>query len=274
MAGIYWRNGCAYLSWVEGTRQHRRSLGKVTETAAENARVAKEQELSANGAARLTFAAWAVEYAVWHSQQYPDTYPRVEGILRVHLIPEFGRLLLADIPPAVVEAYKVRRLQAVAPATVRKELQTFHALMRRAVDLGQIPRDPTASVAAPQDLTSRPPRWFTPDELARIYAAELAIPPCTTLEDAQLHRIYRWTWSLLANTGLRRGEAQHLKWADVGADALTIRSEPDARTKSGRWRSVPLSPGARDALDNLPRVQETVLPVMAPCSLSRASAAP
>lgn len=272
MAGIYWRNGCAYLSWVEGPRQHRRSLGKVTEAAAEIARVAKEQELAAQGAAGLTFADWAVEYAQWHSQQYPDTYPRVEGILRVHLIPGFGRLLLGEIPPAVVEDYKARRLQTAAPATVRKEVQTLHALIRRAVALGRIPRDTTASVAAPQDLTSRPPRWFSADELATIYAVELAIAPFTTDEDAEWHRIYRWTWGLMANTGLRRGEAQHLEWGDIGADALTIRSEQQARTKSGRWRSVPLSPGAREALSHFPKSTRTILPTIAPWSLSRAFA--
>lgn len=270
MAGIYWRNGRAYLSWVEGKRQHRISLGEVTPAAAEIARVAKEQELAAQGAAGLTFADWAVEYAIWHAQQYPDTYPRVEGILRVHLIPTFGRLLMSEIPPAVVEDYKARRLRTAAAATVRKEVQTLHALIRRAVSMGRIPRDTMASVTAPQDLTSRPPRWFTAEELATIYAVELAVTACTTAEDAEWHRIYRWTWGLMANTGLRRAEAQHLEWADIGADAITVRSEQDARTKSGRWRSVPLSPGAREALSHFPRSHRTILPPIAPWSLSRA----
>ncbi len=79
-------------------------------------------------------------------------------------------------------------------------------------------------------------------------------------------------WRLLANTGLRRTEAQQLRWSDVKADNIEVVSRAGARTKSGKSRTIPLSGGAVAALDAL-REQtgdsDYVLPPMAQQSLSR-----
>jgi integrase len=176
---------------------------------------------------------------------------------------------------ALIDAYKERRLAAAAAGTVIKELRTLQALLNHAVAMDLIPRNPIAKVRAPRDLVSRPPRWYTREELARIYAVELEIQPSTEPADAARHQRYRWAWQLLANTGLRRGEALHLDWRDVGRDELSIRSEPGARTKSGHWRVIPLTRGARQALAALdpPCTRRgLILPPVEPSSLSRAFA--
>lgn len=276
MAGKYKRGNTWTLSWVEDGRQIRRSLGQVTETEAEAARLAREGVLAPHPVAGQTFAAWAERYAEWHASEYPDSYYRVEQILRSHLIPAFGPIALMGIDRAMVEAYKSRRLQTATPGTVVKELRTLQAAMNAAVAWDVIPRNPVAKVRAPRDLTSRPPRWYTREELALIYACELEIPGCTTAVDAELHRRYRWTWQLLCNTGLRRTEALQLQWRDVGREEIGIRSEEGARTKSGRWRSIPLSTGARQSIEALqPAARQLVghvLPQVAATSLSRAFA--
>lgn len=75
----------------------------------------------------------------------------------------------------------------------------------------------------------------------------------------------------MANTGLRRYEALMLRkeWELLG-QRLRILSTEGARTKSARWREVPISPGAREALDRLASDRELILPQVAPPSLSRA----
>jgi len=140
------------------------------------------------------FADWAIRYAEWHSQEYPDSYFRVEQILRTHLIPAFGNMALMAIRREDVERYKHGRLAAGAlPGTVTKELRTLQACLNHAEQWDVIPRNPIHGVKPPRDLASKPPRWFTREELARIYAVELEVPKCTTQNDAELHRRYRWS---------------------------------------------------------------------------------
>lgn len=43
MAGKYLRGASWYITWVEGSRQVRQCLGRVTEAEAETARIAREQ---------------------------------------------------------------------------------------------------------------------------------------------------------------------------------------------------------------------------------------
>jgi integrase len=274
MAGKYQRGRQWYLSWVEDGRQVRRSLGAVTEAEAEAARVARESSLGVIAAAGPAFGAWAARYATWHSHEYPDSYYRVEQILRCHLIPAFGACPLMALTRTQVEDYKARRLQAAAAGTVVKELRTLQACLNAAVAWDLIQRNPIAKVKPPRDLASRPPRWYSREELALIYAAELTIPACTTAADGELHRRYRWGWQLFANTGLRRTEGLQLQWRDVGREEIGIRSEEGARTKSGHWRSIPISRGAGEALEALSPPDNPklgyVLPQVAQTSLSRA----
>ncbi len=106
----------------------------------------------------------------------------------------------------------------------------------------------------------------------------------------QLQRLYSYfiynghhaIWKLLANTVLRRTEALNLCWRDVRDGRLWIESiyddenRPHARTKSSRWRSIPINQSAQWALDYLKeritRTSECVLPQIAKHSLSRAFA--
>jgi integrase len=236
MAGKYRRGETWTLTWIESGRQVRRSLGRITE--AETARVAKEQALGHVAISGPAFATWAAQYADWHSQEYPESYFRVEQILRQHLIPALRHTPVLTIGREQIEDYKRLQLTDAKANTVIKEIRTLQACLNHAVNLGIIPHNPVARVKAPRDLTSRPPRWYSREELTALYAATLDLLPR-----------YRWSWQLLANTSMRRAEALHLQWRNVGKQEIGIRSEEDARTKSGKWRAIPISNGAREALD-------------------------
>lgn len=106
MAGKHQRGRNWYLSWYQSGQLHRQSIGPVTEAEAEAARLAKERALIATAAAGPAFCDWAVTYATWHSAEYPDSYPRVEGIIRCHLLPVFRDTPIAAITRAQVESYK------------------------------------------------------------------------------------------------------------------------------------------------------------------------
>lgn len=267
------RPGYWLLRWVEGGKRRVRSLGRVTAAEAEAARIAQERQLTdVKGAAGPTLTDWAVEYGQWRAVEYPDSWYSVESILRCHLLPGLGSLPIGAITRREVESYKHGRLAAgAAPGTVTKELRVLLACLRHAVSLEVIPAHRVTGVKAPQDLRSKPPRWLTREELQAVYRVELEPRKSQNSDDKALHIRYRWTWQLLANTGLRRAEALALRWQDVGKDEIRVLSEPGARTKSRKWRIVPVTPGAAAALEEL-RGEELVVPGVASTSLSRAFA--
>ena len=275
MAGKYQRGGCGTLLDRGGGARSAAPSARLPRPKPRRRGSHARPSVGVVAAAGPIFADWAGRYALWHSQEYPDSYYRVEQILRVHLIPTFGRSPLMALDRRQVETYKARRLALAAAGTVVKELRTLQACINAAVDWDLIPRNPIAKVRAPRDLSSRPPRWYSREELALIYAAEAVIPVCTTGADADLHRRYRWAWQLLANTGLRRGEGLQLQWRDVGREEIGVRSEDGARTKSGHWRAIPIGLGAGEALEALVAVSSkarlgTSCPRSPPTSLSRA----
>lgn len=260
MATIYWRGNRAYLNWSQGGEQHRRSLGRISPHDAEIQRNAKELELTTGRKlfiAAAVFDAHLERYLTWHRIEYPDSHYRVAQIARQHLGVFCGRSL-SQITGLDVEAWKAERITHVSRESVAKELRTLHAVFEKAIEWKEIGENPAQYVEAPKNLNSAPIHWYTKPELQRLYKC-----------------LHGQTWRLLANTGLRRTEAMHLVWdhVDVKRGELSVISSEAQRTKSGRWRQIPLSDNALLALRALRREVGTsahVLPRIAAESLSRA----
>jgi site-specific recombinase XerD len=260
MATIYPRGERWYLNWSEGGRQHRKSLGRITEHEADLRRKAKEVEL---GTGKRIFIASALfddhleRYLTWHRAEFPDSHFRVAQIAAQHFGDFRGRAL-AQIDSPLIERWKAARMSIVSRESVAKELRTLKAVFHKAVQWGEMDANPALHVEAPRALESEPIVWYSKPQLAKLYRMHHGI-----------------TWRLLANTGLRRTEAQQLKWhqVDLRRRSLDVISSAEARTKSGRWRQVPLSDGAVAALKVLKKragKSDFVLPRITAESLSRA----
>lgn len=259
MATIYWRGRSAYLNWSQGGQQHRDSLGRLSPHEAEIRRQAKELELSTG---RRLFVASAVfddhlaRYLIWHRSEYPDSHYRVKQIADQHF-DAFRRRGLSQITGVDVEQWKAARLLKVSRESVAKELRTLHAVFEKAIEWKEIGENPAQYVDAPQNLNSEPMHWYTRPQLAKLYKCR-----------------HGATWRLMANTGLRRTEAMQLRWEHVDFKSGHVRalSSQEARTKSGRWRQIPMSDAARTTLKALRRRRAGpyVLPRITAESLSRA----
>lgn len=254
MATIYWRGDRAYLNWREHGERQRKSLGRVTPQQAKRARQVKEFELATGErvAQETPFMLIATSYLSWHEQTYPHSHERIRGIIEQYLVPHFSE----EVSETAWEDY--RQSRQCAPATLLKEFRTLQAILNWALKRRLIPHNPLLAIAAPRVLHSRPVAFYTA---------------------AQLDTLYQWSpyhhaiWRLMANTGLRRAEAQHLRWPHVHDGFVWIESREGERTKSGKWRKVPLTKGATLALKILGyRKTETVLPATTPESLTRAFA--
>lgn len=270
MATTYARGDRWYLNWSNQGRQFRKSLGRITADEAEKFRKAKDYELATG---RKIFYASALfddhlqRYLDWHAIQFRDSHFRVKQISE-QFLGDFTGKALSQITTGDIERWKSQRMTRVgvnrlgksavmSSETAAKELRTLKAILNKAVEWGEIERSPAKSVKAPKNLRSAPIHWYTKANLAKIYRGSP----------------YAAIWRLMANTGLRRGEAQQLRWVDVKKDHLQVLSTEDERTKSGKWRQVPLSASGLAALKTLKRKtgkSDYVLPHMTAPSLSRA----
>ena len=66
---------------------------------------------------------------------------------------------------------------------------------------------------------------------------------------------------MLAETGMRVGEAQHLTWGDIdfANGPIHIRAKDGWRPKTVAWRAVPMTSAVREQLDALSRRSKWVL---------------
>lgn len=273
MATIRWRGkkkDRAQLNWSEGGVAQRISLGRITPREAETRRKTKEIELETGEPITLPsirFVDHRTEYLRWHSLEYPDSHFRVEQIL-MQCCEDFEPKALSQIRRRDVEHWKAERMNRVgwnrqkeeaqvSRGTAGKEFRTVKALFTKAVEWERLKKSPFDDVPEPKELNSRPPHWYRKHELALLY------------DRTQ----YGDTWKLMANAGLRREEALQLRPEHVQGTVLHVLSTQNARTKSGRWRQVPLSDSALDALSRLLAANEAsgrVIPHVTGPSLSRA----
>ena len=269
MATITARRGYHILNWTDPQtkKRKRRSLGKVgtiPKRDLDDILRIKEYELS-TGAKLLNvhrrpapcFAEFVTAYLLWHQAEYPDSNYRVAQIVDDHLIEHFGKTPLNLITKEQAEAYKSKRRFKVSASSVVKEMRVLQAIVNRAVELEIVEKNPIRSVKAPKVLESKPHLWYTVEELAKLYAVATK---------------WKAVWKLLANSGLRRGEAQILRWLWVTDKTIRVLSTGEERTKDGEWREIPITKGAAEALAALKRVGTHVLPKVAKESLSRAFA--
>jgi integrase len=267
VAKVYAQNGYWILDYTDAQGRHRPSLGKVGVLSERDARrIEKQKQLEESLGYQMLapraapiFRVWASDYLDWHRHEYPDSHFRVRQLVEHHLIPKFGDDPIDSLAPKDVERFKVERLEKVARETVVKEVRTLKAILNRAVELSVISDNPIKVVGEPRSRNSRPPPFYSVDQLLAIYSA--SVEPW-----------HAPAWRLYVNTGMRRTEGLILKTDWIRDGKLYIVSTDEERTKAGVWRSVPVNDAAKNALEALKPFYNGgyVLPRVCPESLSRA----
>jgi integrase len=248
------------LQWSDATGHHRKSLGKISKTAADIARREKELELKTGRRYRttgVTFTAFSLDYLEWYAVQWPSSYKRVKIIIEQQLEPEFGPRDIDAIGPLDVTKFIMRRSSEVKQGTVTKEVRCLLAMLNRAKEWRIVTEHGLEFYSAPQERSDKAPTFYTQLELKCLYWASYA---------------HEWTWKLYVNTGMRRNEGLNLKLANIKADAIMVESLEDSPTKSRKWREVPLNDAALAAIEVLREraPKPYLLPRIRPPSLTRA----
>jgi integrase len=249
--------------WV-GKKRIRRSL-KTDEysLAIERARDIT-LELKRGRPAGATFAELVPKYLAWardtkaayRSERYQ--VPVIERWFEAHGAPR-----LADVTPYLIEQFRMEvcarnRLTTKKPAgSSRANANRYCALLRvmfnRARDWGLYDGpNPTQKVRFYPDRPEM--RVLTDEEKAAVVAAAVRI---RTEADPRspIQRVIPDFLEFLFSTGLRRSEALHLRWHDVGDSTASVLG------KGHKWRKVPLNSAARAIVERQPRVSAFVFDV-------------
>lgn len=101
-------------------------------------------------AGKMAFAAWSERWTTGLSHLKVSTRERYLGILRVHILPRWGRRQLASITHGDVASW-VAELSAhgLAPGSVRQVHRVFCLILESAVRDGKIARNPAQRVPLP-----------------------------------------------------------------------------------------------------------------------------
>jgi integrase len=194
--------------------------------------------------AKATVAAWLRQWrdtTLAADSRKETTRELYRSICRTHLEPApFGTIPLDRVRPSDIDRLIVTlREKKLADATVQRIFTVLRVALAAAVRDGLIARNPAVSVKQPS-VARTEARHLSPAEVSKLL---------TAAESSRYHRLL----TLIAVTGLRKGEALALRWSDVDLDAgqLHVRGTlsrvkgelkvTEPKTAKSR-RTLPLSP--------------------------------
>jgi len=197
--------------------------------------------------ARLTVSAFLADW-LDHSVRprcRPATVASYEGIVRLYLNPELGRLPLARLGPEHVQAMLARlgTRPNLSPTTVRYVYAVLRIALGRAAKQGKVIRN-VATLVDPPRKAER--------EIRPLSAAQVR----TFLDSVRGDRLEA-LYVAAVGTGMRQGELLGLRWVDVNLDAGTLRVEHSLQ-RGTRTLAAPKTQRARRMLQLAPFVADAL----------------
>jgi integrase len=179
----------------------------------------------------------------------PKTLVKYNGVLnRLQKLTECRKVrTMAGIDLRFVDAYRKQRTEeGSAPKTIFNETMIVRQLVNFAKSRRLLTSDPLAGLKLREPKPAPQPCW-TQDEVNQILATA--------------NPAHRDAFTILADTGLRIGELQHLTWDDVDYtnNVLHVRPKEGWKPKTGDQRAVPMSLRVRSLLERLPHRSTWVL---------------
>lgn len=190
----------------------------------------------------MKFELFVKEHYLPHAHVKKRSWDLDQRILRLHILPRFGRCRLDKIRRADVIAWQGElRGRGLAPASCNRVFVLFKTVLNCAMQWGAMPqdKDPCRGVR-PFTVKGTKERYLTPEEARRLLQA---LDACSKKRSAQAIR-------LLLFTGARKSEILGARWehVDMARRLLTV-----PLSKSGKARHIPLSDDAVRVLRAIPR---------------------
>jgi integrase len=248
------------IRWYEGKARRKRSGFKSRTDAAEAlARVRaglSDGTLIEKRRARISLDKAASEWLKLHSKPNLRSHDDNEERYRRHVKPYLGGVPLSAVSPGRIlelRAKLQRKTRTIgkgeeavqrhlANRTINLTMALVRSILRFAVANGHILAAPTDRIGRGKlmlavEKSKLAPPIGTAEEVGRLLEAVRQIG-----EETHRPGLYG-LFATLVYTGLRRGEACGLRWADVDLQRrlIMVRRSYDEHTKSGKERLVPVS---------------------------------
>lgn len=241
-----YKRGTSWYSdfWHEGKR-FRKSWGPLSRSVAREKEASWKREIRSGKYAqrlrRITFDTLAEKYL----EQYAKVNKKPSTVLRNlrswdQLKPHFGGRMISAITADLAEQYKRIRLEAGAkPATVNRDIDFLRSTIKKGVEWGYLTINPLLTVKHLKEDNEK--MWA-------LTAAEedKLLTECDKIH--QRRKYLRELVELALNTGMRLGELQGLKKANVH---LRERYVTVTGTKNNENRNVPLNNRALEIVRKL-----------------------
>lgn len=222
---------CIYRSEVIGTVQEYRTKKRAQERFDEILREVNTNSYKPRPTAPFAEFATKWEKAVVVNFK-PSTQMTVRSHIRKYLVPAFGKVMLKDFEPELVQRF-LSGLK-VSPKTVRNIHVTLQGMFKSARAWRYISTDPLAGVVLPRRARSSA-HFFTLEEVRRIVGAA-----------SEPYKTFYW---LAAETGMRASELCGLRTSDLDLEANQVtvrqsawRGKVQSPKTENAYRTIPLSP--------------------------------
>lgn len=182
----------------------------------------------------------------------PTTYDDYRQTITGHVIPELGQIGLTELKPIHIQHYQSEKLKSgrkdgeggLSNTTVQKHHRIISRALKQAVKLELIKSNPCNAISAP---TRNKP------EIETLSMQE--IREMLAIIDEKNEWLYCFV-TIVAFTGIRRGEALGLKWKDIDGNRLKIRRA--AAAKTGEGTILKQMPKNKSSMRNI-EIGETVI---------------
>lgn len=251
---IYQRESNWYATYQNGRQQKRVSLKTSNKKNAIKRALELDRRLG-DGSASKASSDCRIDMAIQAYQAYlvaegraSKTLSKYQFVFRLvlNLANRLDRQQLSQLDLVFIDQFRAERSKTCSLKTVHGNLFIVRQMVKFAVSRRMIAQDPLLELRI-KKVKPTPQPNFTPAQSEQILALASAA--------------HRPIFLVLAETGLRFGEAQWLTWADIDLhhNILRVRAKEGWRPKTGDERVVPLSPRLATFLAGLPRRARWVL---------------
>jgi integrase len=188
-----------------------------------------------------TVADFIAKQYVPYFEGYKKSWQCDEGLLRNHVTPVWGKLLMSDITKADVIALFAQQRKTHKPGSCNRLLILVRFMFNLALrwETPGVKYNPTAGFPLMKEDNKRE-RYLTKEETEVLYEQ---------LKQSE-NSMLRYIIPMLILTGARKREVLDAKWSDFDYERRQWRIPV---TKLGRPRHVPLSDGVITLLNSVPR---------------------
>jgi integrase len=267
LACVRKRRGKYVVDWRDGAGvRHWKSFDRKGDADSYRDKVGPEarQQLAPTVPANITVENYADHWTILIGQTVKRrTLARYKEILRLHLLPRFGKVRVHEMDRGRIKLFLSEKLNAgLEKRTIRNIQSVLRAMLNAAIEDGVIATNPSAKLGRALKLTVS--RSTAQEEIKAMTVAQRQAFLATAFREAP--RYYPLLF-VLAGTGMRLGEGLALQPEDLDCSSKTIRiarafSEDGTldSPKSGHGRTVEMSQSLADTLTahELLRKQETL----------------